>query len=118
MASQIFRELPPWTFVLKLFQGLGVPTEFPGTFQRETLNLEHMDDLLAELHPYYKPNKAKQYLERNLNPKEWITVLRHLSEAHGYELTSKETTRDSKKTVFYTIQRTAAAKAPLKIDFS
>ena len=118
MASQIFRELPPWTLVLKLFQGLGVPTEFPGTFQREALQLDHMDDFLAELHSYYKPNKAKLYLERELGPKEWITVLRHMCEAHGYELSSKETTRDCKKTVFYTIQRTAVAKVPLKIDFS
>lgn len=116
--SQIFRELPPWTLVLKLLHGLGIPTEFPGTFQRDALNLSYTDDLLAELHPYYKPNKAKLYLERNLSPKEWITILRHCCEAHGYELTSKETTRDNKKTVFYTIQRTAAAKVPLKIDFS
>jgi hypothetical protein len=118
MASQIFRELPPWTLVLKLFQGLGVPTEFPGTFQRETLTFVAIDDLLAELYPYYKPNKAKLYLERELGPKEWITVLRHMCEAHGYELSSKETTRDGKKTVFYTIQRTVASKVPLKIDFS
>lgn len=118
MTAQLFRELPPWILVLNLFQRLGVPTEFPGTFQRETLNLEYMDDFLAELHPYYKPNKATLYLERSLGPKEWITILRHLCEAHGYELTSKETTRDGKKVVFYTIQRTAAAKVPLKIDFS
>lgn len=118
MASQLFRELPPWTLVLKLFQRLGVPTECPGTFQREALNLELMDDLLAELHPYYKPNKATLYLERSLGPKEWITILRHCCEAHGYELSSKETTRNGKKTVFYTIQRTAATKTPLKIDFS
>jgi hypothetical protein len=118
MASQIFRELPPWTLVLKLFQRIGVPTEFPGTFQRETLNLIYMDDLLAELHPYYKPNKATVYLERNLGPKEVITVLRHLCEVHGFDIGSKETTRDGKKTVFYTIQRTASAKTSLKIDFS
>jgi hypothetical protein len=118
MTAQLFRELPPWTLVLNLFQKLGVPTEFPGTFQREALQVEHMDDLLAELHPYYKPNKAKLYLERNLCPKEWITVLRHLCEAHGYELSSKETTRYEKKVIFYTIRRTAAAKVPLKIDFS
>lgn len=118
MSSHIFRELPPWTLVLKVFQGLGVPTEFPGTFQRETLMLSSMDDLLAELHPYYKPNKAKLYLERSLGTKEWITILRHLCEVHGYILSSKETTRDGKKTHFYTIQRTAAAKTPLKIDFS
>jgi hypothetical protein len=116
--SQLFRELPPWIFVLKLFQGLGIPTDFPGTFQRETLTPTAIDDLLAELHPYYKPNKAKLYLERDLGPKEWITILRHLCDAHGYELSSKETTRDGKKTTFYTIQRTPSAKSPLKIDFS
>lgn len=116
--SQLFRELPPWTFVLKLFHCIGIPSDFPGTFQRDTLDLSSTDDILAELHPYYKPNKARLYLERDLGPKEWITVLRHLCEAHGYELSSKETTRDGKKIVFYTIQRTAASKVPLKIDFS
>ena len=118
MGSQIFRELPPWTLVLRVFQGLRVPTEFPATFQREVLTIEAMDDLLAELHPYYKPNKATLYLERTLGPKEWITIIRHLLEAHGYELTSKETTRASQKTVFYTMQRTSSVKTPLKIDFS
>lgn len=115
--SQLFRELPPWTLVLQLFHRLNLPTEFPGSFQRDTMELSSTDDLLAELHPYYKPNKAKNYLERNMGPKEWITVLRHLCEAHGYELTYKETTRDCKKTVFYIIRRTEI-KVPLKIDFS
>jgi hypothetical protein len=118
MGSQLFRELPPWTLILKIFHSLCVPTEFPATFQRGTLTIINMEYLLSELHPYYKPNKAALYLERDLGPKEWITILRHLCEVHGYELSSKETTRDGKKTVFYTIQRTAAAKVPLKIDFS
>ncbi len=118
MASQLFRELPPWTLVLKVFQRLGIPTEFPVTFQREMLHITEMEDILLELHPYYRPNKSKQYLERDLGPKEWITIVRHLLQAHGYELVSKETTRDGKKVVLYTIQRTTAAKVPLKIDFS
>lgn len=118
MGSQLFRELPPWTLILQLFHTLRVPTDFPATFQRQDLNLIGIDEILAELHPYYKPNKAKLYLERQLGPKECITILRQLLEAHGYELTSKETTRSSQKTIFYTIQRTSAVKTPLKIDFS
>lgn len=118
MVSQIFRELPPWTLVIRIFQGLRISTEFPATFQREVLAIENMDDLITELYPYYKPNKAKMYLERALGPKEWITIIRHLLESHGYELTSKETTRASQKTVVYTMQRTSSVKTPLKIDFS
>jgi hypothetical protein len=56
------------------------------------------------LEPYYIPCKARQFLEYT-DKKRWITILRQIVEPHGWELVTKETTRNNKKIQHCIIQR-------------
>ena len=92
------------SLVLELCQQLGISTEFPATFQREQLCAAEFVNAAALLEPYYIPCKAKQYLY-NTDEHRWVTILKHIFLPHAYVIVSYETTRNKKKTTFYTIQR-------------
>ena len=81
------------------------------------LKMEHSHYASALLQPYYKPCKAKQFLE-NLTSVRWITVLRHCLMVHGHSIERQETTRNYKKVILYTITRDSSLQASIAVDFS
>ena len=114
----LFRKVPPWTDILDVFRILDLPTEFPYCFVKDSLSLEFSSDAVALLYPYYKPCKAKQFLE-DMNQVRWITVLKHCLTVHGYSVDRQETTKDYKKVILYTIVRvTDSLKQSVAVDFS
>jgi hypothetical protein len=100
----LFTEIPPWTIVLEALSMLNLSTDFPLTFQRQDISLERSIELAALLEPFYKPCKAKQFLEYT-DEKRWITILRQICRPHGISVSSKETTRQNKKAIIYTITK-------------
>jgi hypothetical protein len=114
----LFREVPPLTTVLEVLSMLNVPNEFPCTFQKDNLKKENFITCAGILEPYYLPCKARLYLDHT-DDLRWITIIRHILAPHGYGITSLETTRNKKKAIFYTIERTSGVlKAPITIDLS
>jgi len=116
--STIFRCFPPWETVLQVFQILQLPTEFPTEFQRNQIQTDYSDSAVALLEPYYKPAKARQYLEYT-DEKRWCTILRQLLQLYGWTLLSRETTRDRKKIVLYSVERstTDLLSTPVQVSF-
>jgi hypothetical protein len=116
--SSIFRCSPPWDTVLQVFQILQLPTEFPTEFQRNQIQTDYSDSAVALLEPYYKPAKAKQYLEYT-DEKRWCTILRQILQLHGWTLLSREMTRDRKKLVLYSVEHLSAEalNAPVQVSF-
>ncbi len=114
----LFTEIPPWTIVLEALYMLNLSDEFPITFQRHDISLERSIELAALLEPFYKPCKAKQFLEYT-DEKRWITILRQICKPHGLSVNSKETTRHNKKAIIYTITKSEATIIePVCITFS
>ena len=114
----MFREVPPWTTVLEVLSLLNVPIEFPCTFQTSDLRLENSIDAVGLLEPYYLPCKARLFLDQTSGPR-FITIIKHILAPHGYSITSLETTRNKKKAIFYTIDRTSGfLKTAIILDFS
>jgi hypothetical protein len=97
---------------------LNLSTDIPFTFQKQDIRLEKSLEIVSLLEPYYIPCKAKQYLEYTTETR-WITILRHILLPHAYVLVSQETTRDKKKTIFYTIERAySTLRESIQMDFS
>lgn len=121
MKQFLFREIPPWTVVADILSMLKLSTNPPFTFQKSAIDLSLSPEAVDLLVPYYLPCKASQFLEFT-DEKRWVTILRHILTPHGYIVLSHETTRDKKKTIFYTVDRISVVDGPLrqavKIDFS
>lgn len=119
--SSLFRMTPPWTLVCKVLSMLNISTSFPTTFQQLDIDCTNTIEAVSELEPYYIPCKATRFLT-STNPKRWITIFRHILSPYGYSLRSKETTRNGKKAIFYTILYTVHTEGQLKqtihVDFS
>jgi hypothetical protein len=117
----LFRKIPPWTVVCKILSTLNISTSFPTTFQQMDIDCTYSIDAVSELEPYYIPCKAVRFLS-STNPKRWITIFRHILTPYGYSIQSKETTRNGKKAIFYTIiysvQTDIQLKEPINVDFS
>ena len=106
MVQRLFRRVPPWNIVLDIVSMMQIPMEFPCTFEKGAINLEHAAAAAHTLEPYYLPCKVKQFLEHT-DERRWITIFRHILHPYGWELVSKEATKLKKKTTLYTIQRSA-----------
>ncbi len=106
MVQRLFRSIPPWNVVLDILSMVRIPTDFPCTFEKGCIDLENAGAAAHILEPYYLPCKVKQFLE-NTDERRWITIIRHILSPYGWEVVSKEITKDKKKTTLYTIQRTA-----------
>jgi hypothetical protein len=116
--TNLFRQIPPWTLVLQILSKLRISTEFPCTFQKQDIYLNDSIELVGLLEPYYIPCKAKQFLAYT-DATRWIVILRHLLQPHGYILVIQETTRNTKKAIFYTIERVKGTlKEAFQMDFS
>jgi hypothetical protein len=118
MTHVLFREFPPWEIVVQILNMLNISTHFPTTFQRSDLIFDRAPEAIMLLRPYYKPCKARQYLE-DVPEQRWITLLRHILMANGYEMKSQETTRNKKKAILYTIQKVAEPTSEnIVVEFS
>jgi len=116
--TALFRQIPPWTLILQILSKLRISTEFPCTFQKQDIYLDDSIELVGLLEPYYIPCKAKQFLTYT-DANRWIVILRHLLFPHGYVLVIQETTRNTKKAIFYTIERAhGTLKEAVQMDFS
>lgn len=117
----LFRKIPPWTTVCKVLTTLNISTSFPTTFQQSDIDSTNSIDAVAELEPYYIPCKATRFLS-STNPKRWVTIFRHILLPYGYRIQTKETTRNGKKAIFYTIiygvHLHDELKEAINIDFS
>jgi hypothetical protein len=102
--SNLFRQIPPWPIIEDVLFMLNLSKYPPFTFQRSDISLEQSIDAVSLIEPYYIPSKARQFLSHT-DEKRWVTILRHLLEHHGWSVVSKETTRDKKKTILYSVQR-------------
>jgi hypothetical protein len=117
MKHVLFQCIPPWEVVVQTLTSLCVPTELPCTFVKGELYLDNSAEIACSLEPYYLPCKAKIFLEVT-NEKRWITILRHILKPHGWELIAKETTRERKKIILYTIQRSVNTLVEtISVDF-
>jgi hypothetical protein len=115
--KNLFREIPPWLIIEEVLDMLGLSKHPPFIFQRSEIRLEQSIDAVSLLEPYYIPSKARQFLSHT-DEKRWITVLRHILENHGWSVLSKETTRDKKKTIIYSVQRVnSAMSTPVQVTF-
>ena len=115
--SNLFRQIPPISLVEDVLDMLGLSKHPPFTFQRNEISLEQSIDAVSLLEPYYIPSKAKQFLSHT-DEKRWITVLRHVLENHGWSIIGKETTRNKKKTILYSVQRTSTVMGtPVEVIF-
>lgn len=115
--GNLFRQIPPWALIEEVLDMLGLSRHPPFIFQREEITLVHSIDAVALLEPYYIPSKARQFLSHT-DEKRWITILRHIMENHGWSILGKETTRNKKKTIVYSVQRISTViKAPIEITF-
>lgn len=115
--KNLFREIPPWSLIEDVLAMLGLSRHPPFTFQRAEISLDQSIDAVSLLEPYYIPSKARQFLSHT-DEKRWVTILRHVLEQHGWSVVSKETTRDRKKTIVYSVQRVAAVMAtPVEVTF-
>ena len=118
MSHVLFREYPPWETVTHILKLLNISTHFPTTFQRSDLTFDRAPEAIMLLRPYYKPCKARQYLD-NVSEQRWITILRHILMANGHEMKSQETTRNKKKAILYTIERIAETTSEnIVVEFS
>lgn len=118
--SGLFRCIPPWDLIVQVFELLQLPTEFPAHFQRTEICSEKSDSIVALLEPYYKPAKAKQYLEYT-DQKRWCTILRQLLAPYGWSLISREQTREKKKITVYSVELgdgCSALSAPVQVEFT
>jgi hypothetical protein len=114
----LFRETPPYTTVIEVLNLLNIGTEFPCTFLKSDLRSENFIACSGLLEPYYLPCKVKLYLEHT-NEVRWITILRHILGVHGYTIKTLETTRNKKKAIFYTIERSSDnLRTAVAVDFS
>ena len=112
------REIPPWTTVLEVLTMLNLPSAVPFTFQKSDLRLDDTGSIVGLLEPYYIPCKAREFLGHT-SENRWITILRHILQPHGYKILCKETTRNRKKTILYTVDRAEGAlPQAVKVDFS
>lgn len=109
----LFRCIPPWSIILKVLAMLHISSSFPTTFQRSDIVETDSVHAVAELEPYYYPCKAKRFLSFT-DSSRWITILRHILAPYGYCLSSKETTRNGKKVIFYTIERSLKQSGELR----
>ena len=115
----LFRKIPPWIEILDIFKILDLPTEFPYSFTKDMIQLDFSSYAKDLLYPYYKPCKAKQFLDNIMDEIRWITVLRHCLFLHGYTMDRQETTREYKKVIIYTISRsTDSIHTMVAVDFS
>jgi hypothetical protein len=115
--KNLFREIPPWHLIEEVLDILGLSKHPPFTFQRNEIRLEQTIEAVSLLEPYYIPSKARQFLSHT-DEKRWITVLRHILENHGWSVISKETTRDKKKTIIYSVQRVnTVMSTPVEVTF-
>lgn len=114
----LFRMIPPWTTVLEILSILKLSNDPPFTFQKQDISLERSIDAVVILEPFYIPCKARKFLDYTPENR-WITILRHILLPHGFVIVSRETTREKKKAIFYTVERAEGPlHEPVKIDFS
>jgi hypothetical protein len=102
--KNLFRQIPPWSLVVEILDMLGLSKYPPYTFQRDEICIDQSIDAVSLLEPYYVPCKAAQFLSHT-DKKRWITILRHILECHRWSLIGKETTRNKKKAIIYSIQK-------------
>lgn len=115
--SVLFRQIPPWSLIEKILSLLKLPSEFPVTFQREELCLDHCIEAVSLLEPYYLPCKSKKYLDHTDN-KRWITILKQILKPYHYNIQIQETTRNKKKAYVYTITKIVGIlEEPVSVAF-
>jgi hypothetical protein len=116
-SKNIFRQFPPLSLVTEILGMLGLSKCPPFIFQRDEICLDQSIEIAALLEAYYIPCKAIQFLSYT-DKKRWVTVLRHILKCHGWIITSKETTRDKKKAIIYSVERTTETiNGPIQISF-
>ena len=114
----LFRQVPAWTLILEILTLLNIPIEFPCTFQKSDLRSEQFPTCASLLEPYYLPCKSKLFLDYTTETR-WVTILRHILSSYGYIITTIETTRNKKKAILYTIERSSGTlKTAVSVDFS
>ena len=75
-----------------------------------------LDEVLAELAPYYIPYAAKKYLVEGLTPIRFITILRHCLRQRGRDILSRETSEKGKKVMCYRLSPVVQPAPPLSFD--
>ncbi len=93
----VYRRTPPAELLEAMLAALGFHGGTTDThwFHREELRTPPVE-LLAELESYYLPCKARRFFDgRPTDGSFFITVLRHLLDAHGYRLATTERGRQT-----------------------
>jgi hypothetical protein len=117
MYRNLFVEPPPLDVVHEVLKILNLSIVFPYTFQKDMIKLENSLDAVVLLEGYYKPCNDKRILSFT-DENRWITILKHVLNSHGWIIVSKETTRDKKKVILYTIQPISTEIENISVDFN
>ena len=126
-SNLLFRANPPRELILRILGtiglgGLGALADFRW-FSKKELELEGIEEWLAELEAYYYPCKARRFFYGRGEPSaDWIiSVLRHLLPLEGYVLKAQERVYKDQKQTLYQISPLDLFKdlsgASLTVDF-
>ena len=92
--ERVFRRIPPDELILRVLKALGI-VSFQDThwWPYNTLLVpsvcQTLDSLLVELEQYYMPHKI-EIVKRKMNPRRYLTIIRHLVRAKGLDLEGHE----------------------------
>lgn len=114
----LFREAPDLDLVERFLQtsvGLRNLAD-KGSFTRQMIRVQDVEQLLPELEPYYIPCKAKEFLHYSLTRLRCLTILRQLIRAHGFELCGKEQSIGGKKELWYSLTQNATTHSVCSND--
>ena len=90
----MFRQIPPDELILRVLKTLGIVSfQDAHWWPYNTLMVpsvcKTLDSLLVELEPYYMPHKT-EIVKRKMNPRRYLTVIRHLVRAKGLDIEGHE----------------------------
>jgi hypothetical protein len=101
---KVFRTSPPTELVERFLLTTGLRGVHDTTsFCKSSIDLEHFEQLLPELEPYYIPCKAKDYIYIVMTESRAITIIRHLLSSQNIKLDSQEKTTNGDKIIWYRI---------------
>ena len=113
----LFRTRPSQELVDRFVKHLGLASiDDSKQLCRNDIPLAGWDEIFSDLYPYYYPSKAQFFLEKDLDPRRIMYILRHLVRCHGYDLQTYEKKVAGKKVYFYSVRKKIKTQGQLTAD--
>tara|TARA_R110000822_G_scaffold16825_1_gene56874 strand:- start:145 stop:561 length:417 start_codon:yes stop_codon:yes gene_type:complete len=92
--ERIFKQIPPDDLILKILKAVGIVSfQDAHWWAYSVLSVptvcQTLDSLIVELEQYYTSHKL-HIVKRNMNPRRYVTILRHLIRAKKLDLVGHE----------------------------